>query len=348
MRRRRREGTLGRLTVLRRPLLLWLIGIGLILSPIYYYFEGALSAGLAWTDPRAVIASIPYVKLGGALFGPPVGVLVLRVRRSSWYAILGYASYTVMTNVALLAAGRVRPTLFAIFVPTGLLCILYFARRTIMSPFFNPRLRGWESDRVRFRAPAEIELDGETLSGKLWDVSRTGFYVELEHDIPRGTAFTCRVEIEPGKPLELLARSVWSSPGKDDRPRGVGAELDVPSAAAVAASLGRVLRRAAPRLPFKLHVDIAGHDEIACDTFDVSRLGCFLVSDLAVTVGQRLEMTLHLPEPVAVAGEVVRVSAGSPRGFGVRFERTPLRLRAALRHFHAAQAEAGLPTGSDA
>ena len=329
--------------MLRRPLLLWIVGLGLLLSPLYYYLERVLLGGARWSEPLAVLGGIPALKLGAAVLGPPVGLLLLMVHRLGWYAIVGYVVYTMGANALLFAEGSIRPSLLALFLPTGLVAIAYLVRREIVSPFFNPRLRGWETDRVRYRARAEIDVPGlPKIEGHSWDVSPSGVYLEIDGTIDPGTRFSLTLHPEPEAeaPLTLSAEAVWSSEGvAGERPRGVGARFDEADAKRVSTALARVLRRASPRLPFKLKVDIAGRESVASETFDLSRDGCYLVTDQRFAVGERLDLTLHLDGPLEIEGTVVRL-ASDPHGIGVRFSRSPMRLRAALRDFHARRAEA--------
>lgn len=323
--------------MLRRPLTLWLIGIGLLLTPLYYYFEHALYGGVPWHRPLEVLGGIPYLKLGAAAFAVPVGALVLMVRPAGFYGILGYALYTGSVNAFYFFEQQIAAPLFVLFLPTGFFLVLYFARREIMSPFFNPRLRRWEIDRIRCRAPAELRLDGETVSANTWDIGSSGIYLELDRELAPGTRILLALRLGEAPPVAAEAEVVWSSAGIGDRPRGVGVKLSAASARAVTARLNEVDARAAPRLPFKLKADIVGHESVECETFDISHTGCFLVTDRTFTVGETLRMTFHLERPIDVEGQVVRVSSApqSPRGIGVRFDRASSQLRAAIRELHS-------------
>jgi hypothetical protein len=326
--------------MLRRPLVLWLVSIGLILSPAYYYIERVLLSGIPWSSPVAVLSAMPGVKLGAAALGLPVGVLLLRVHAYSWYAIFGYGLYTMAANLALYLQGGVRLSLLMVFVASGFLLVLYFTRREIVSPFFNPRLRGWESDRVRYRAKADLVLPtGESIEAQSWDVSPSGVYLETPHPLEPGTSVDMTLHMDPAPPLEERVEIVWRFAGDAERPAGVGARFARDIRARMASTLEQVTHRAHARVPFRLRVDVEGKSTISCETFDLSRTGCYLVTEQEFRVGEALRLTLHLDGPLDLEGTVVRV-ATAPRGVGVRFSRTPLRLRSALQDFHARRAEA--------
>ena len=311
----------------KRPIVIWLVGLGLIASPLYYYFEKSLLANLAWSDPGSVFGAMSIAKLLGIVLGPIVGVLVLRMRPISWYAIMGYAVYTVGANLALVLAGHMRAWIFALNVPTALLVILYFVRREVMSPYFNPRLRWWESDRVALKTTASFEIaDQGSVVAETLDISPTGVFLLTDETIEAGEAMELTIAI--GKEsIKARARAVWTSDGTR-RPRGIGARFDEPSSRVIKAALANLAPRAAPRHPFKLDVDIlrtGGKKEaVTCKTFDVSEAGCFLVTDRSFTVGESIDLTLHMiDEPVRTRGQIVWQSDGqhAPRGIGVRFDR---------------------------
>jgi len=330
----------------KRPIAIWLVGLGLILSPLYYYFEKSFIAQIPWTDVAAIIRAMSTAKLIGIVLGPIVGALVLRVRPISWYAIIGYALYTIGANIALVAAGHMRLWVFAFNVPTALIVILYFVRREVMTPYFNPRLRWWESDRVQLKTKADIERrDGTAIAAETLDISPTGVFLVTSETVAAGESMDVTIAI--GKEsIKARARAVWTSDGSR-RPRGIGARFDEPSSRVIKAALATIVPRAVPRLPFKLDVDIvrSGGEKqaLSCKTFDVSEAGCFLVTDRAFSAGESVELTLHMiDEPVTLRGVIVWQSDGrqAPRGIGVRFDRRSDVLAAQLGRLRAGEGTA--------
>jgi len=330
--------------MIKRPWVIWLVGLALILSPFYYYAERAMATQQAWTDPQAILARSSMFRVVAAVLGPIVGVLVLMVRRISWYAIIGYSAYVIAANIVLMRAHHARPTLVAVFVPLAVLIIVYFASREIRSPYFNPRLRWWVTDRERFKLRAEIDADPAIVAETL-DISGTGVFLVTDHGMRPGSTFALKLFFEDAA-LTTHASVVWASDGKR-RPRGIGAKFDDESARAVQAKLERVLKRVEERVPFTLLVDIAGKASLTCETFDISARGCFLMTDRVFAPGETLAMTLHMvDDSVAVEGTVVRYSDGSqgPRGVGVRFDSRSRKLELLLREIRRSAASASATT----
>jgi hypothetical protein len=317
----------------KRPLVLWVIALALMASPLYYYVEKARLDHIGLGEPGAIFGAMSTIKLIGVVLGPIVGWLVLTVRPISWYAIIVFSVYTLVANTTLLVEGRMRFWVYLLNVPTALFVILYFVRREVMSPYFNPRLRWWESDRLDVKAKAEIVVEGEdAVVAETLNISPTGAFLVTETPPPVGTEFDVSITI--GKEsIKARASSVWTSDGKQ-RPRGTGARFDAPSSKLIKAALANVQPRRQPRHAFRLEVDIEGRDSVTCKTFDVNDAGCFLVTDAKFRVGEKLAMTLHMIDsPVQVEGEVVWVSdgkGGRPPGIGIRFARSTPELRAQL------------------
>lgn len=312
----------------KRPLVLWLVGLGLLLSPVYYYLERSFSRGIPLGEPASVLASMSVFKLVAAGLGPLVGALVLRVRPLSWYAIVAYSLFAVVANAALLASGQMRPTVFALFAPTGLLCVLYFVRREIRSPYFHPRLRRWEVDRLAHRIRVEIAEEGALAETR--DISSSGLYVVTDAPAEVGRDVRLTLHFDRG-PLEVVARVARVGDGKGG-PRGFGARFDEASARAVRDALKGLRRRAEVDAKFELKVDVDGESSFSCKTFDIGPQGCFLVTDRTFRLGQDLGLTLHIQEPLRVDATVVWLSDGKthPAGVGLKFKRPPTALRALL------------------
>lgn len=326
--------------MLRRPLLLWLLAVGLILSPLYYYFERVVLGGKSPIDVVGIVTSIPALKLGAAILGPIVGALLIRVKPYSWYAMVAYVLYTLTANLVLFAQGRIQASFLPFFVLLGLIVTLYFVRTQIVSPFFNPRLRGWESDRVRFKAPVEIATPTATLvEAHTWDISPTGIFIETPHVFEAGSNLEITLRLDPEHPLKRTVQVIWSFAGNEERPQGVGAQFVMGKDDELTQQLNKVARRTHARVPFKLHVEIKEKGNFSCETFDLSRTGCYLVTDQTFSINEKLTMVLHLDGPLELEGVVVRLGT-NPNGVGVRFSNTPRRLVAALKDFHARRAEA--------
>jgi hypothetical protein len=211
--------------MIKRPLPIVLISLILIASPIYYYVDSARFIHARPLDVIDVVRAMSAMKIIAALLGPAVGALVYSVRPMGWYAILAYAVYAAAGNVYLYANHRMALGAMMVFTPLSLVTMAYFVRREIRSPFFNPRLRWWVSDRVRFEMDVEIAGVG---AGKTFDISPTGVYVAIGEGVAPASVLDLTLHF-PSGPIAAKATLVWTSDGSS-RARGVGLKFDDDSA----------------------------------------------------------------------------------------------------------------------
>ena len=91
-------------------------------------------------------------------------------------------------------------------------------------------------------------------------------------------------------------------------------------------------RRREYRKPIKVEVRVGlekARGLVYFDTNDLSKSGAFLVSDLLLEIGERMNLTLHIPGeklPIAAKARVVRVNSeprkrpgDPPPGMGIEF-----------------------------
>lgn len=109
----------------KRPFILWVVGLSLVLSPFYYYFDEGIRGQIHLLNFWKVISSIPAVKLIAMILGPIAGFMVLRVRAYSWYGILAFCAYTVTANIYLSLKYNVPLTKMLFFIATGIFCTLF-------------------------------------------------------------------------------------------------------------------------------------------------------------------------------------------------------------------------------
>jgi len=207
----------------RRPLLLWIVGFGLILSPVFYYLQDGIGPELL-DQPLLVAKRMTTLKLIGVLLGPIVGALILTVRRVGWFAMIGYAVYTMFANFMMYQDGKLRSTSLLLANATGLAAILYFTRREIMSPYFSPRLRWWERQ-PRETIKLRVEIAGKkTIVCETFDISASGCFLLTDDDLSAGEELAMKMHIGDDKPVEVNGTVMWVSDGTK-RPRGVGVKF---------------------------------------------------------------------------------------------------------------------------
>jgi hypothetical protein len=116
-----------------------LLGAGLLLAPLSYLVQ----AQIAWRGGLGPIAEVAgrlgLVNLIGILVAPIVGLLALRLRPPGWYAVVGYALYTVAANAHTYFATHRAAERFVASSIVGVACMFVFLRRDVRREFFAGR-----------------------------------------------------------------------------------------------------------------------------------------------------------------------------------------------------------------
>lgn len=228
----------------KRPVLIWIVAVGLIVSPLFYYFQHALHHSLPLGDVWATGSSIHPAKLVAVALGPIVGLLLLQIRPISWFAILGYCIYTIAVNIYFYANARMGTAQALVFSSTGLVGLAFFLRKSIYAPYFNPKLgQGtWVRAHDRVQFVLEVELENRpSLACTTFDISEAGCFLATEDRFVLGERLDMKIRLLDDA-FPISGTVVWISDGTT-KPRGVGVKFERTTAAfgqAVADLRGRI------------------------------------------------------------------------------------------------------------
>ena len=89
----------------KKPLIIQLIGWGLILSPIYYYIQFYLLKNMFILDVGLFFTKNSIARLCGIFSAPLVGIFVLMVKKTGWYLFIGYCVLTIGLNISFFLRG---------------------------------------------------------------------------------------------------------------------------------------------------------------------------------------------------------------------------------------------------
>ena len=192
-----------------RPLFIWVVGLALLLSPLFYYFQEGINEHADLLDrPDLIAIKMGPIKLIGVVLAPVVGTLVLSMRPTGWFAVMLYAVYTLAANALLYSKGQLEMSMLLLFNATGFAAVVYFARREIMSPYFNPRIPGWErAPRFPFTLVVEIPGKQDTIC-KTFDINMSGCFLTTSNDFTVGEKFTMKLNVAD-KPVTMSGRVMW-------------------------------------------------------------------------------------------------------------------------------------------
>jgi len=330
-------------------------------APAAVIIQAAAVNMVPLSGPGSLFSRLGFLDALVLLCYPVSALAILSVRRAGWWIFIAASSWLIANNVAAFALNPlVSPLSTLLFDAALVAAAAMFFRRHAIAPYFNPRLRPWESPpRYRLDVSAAIAIDGAETPIRVVDLSRGGaFAVPLALPAPRvGThgEFSLRVAGAAYRiPAAVVRRQAMPS---GDTGYGImftgGRGLESVTEAMEASLRGLPLdpvpvgadQRASRRFSFMpaMTIEAAGPSAspTAASLDDLSRGGLaarVLSGDLegeaaiaagaaavAVLEGRR---ALRLPGTVAWSHE-----EGGATRFGLRFGRLDRRSRTTLRRY---------------
>jgi hypothetical protein len=170
-----------------KPIWIRLLAAALILAPIGNIAFTLYSLELPWSGAEAWRYWIQFIKpqvwaLNVLLLMS--GLALIRVR--TWTHMLASVTlvlvliYNIATWEKLLFLG---PATFGLMVLASLIAAAVLYSREFRKPYFNPRLRWWETS-PRYQARLSVRIthasEGDTHPAEILDVSRSGLFVAIE------------------------------------------------------------------------------------------------------------------------------------------------------------------------
>jgi hypothetical protein len=166
----------------RRPVIIVLITIGYVASPIFILLQGSLVHGIPLFGPGSITARLFFTDIIILFIYPVVAVAVFSVRKWGWYLFIAGVMILIGYNVFVSILSPLYNYLLLILYNLALAVVagLLF-RKHVIAPYFNPRLRWWESEpRYRINISINIQIENENMEGDILDISSGGCYMELD------------------------------------------------------------------------------------------------------------------------------------------------------------------------
>jgi c-di-GMP-binding flagellar brake protein YcgR len=127
------------------------------------------------------------------LFIYPISAAALySVKKWGWYLFLGCVLILIGYNIFVYFHNP-RYNLSMLIIFNVILAIVagIFFRKHVIAPYFNPRLRWWETKpRFKIDIHADLMLDEQIRSGDILDLSMSGFFMAFENTLSLGQVYT--------------------------------------------------------------------------------------------------------------------------------------------------------------
>jgi c-di-GMP-binding flagellar brake protein YcgR len=274
------------------------------------------------------------------------------VKKWGWYLFLGCsAALIAYTTGSYVVAPRYN--LFVlVLADIGLMVIAGITfHKHVIAPYFNPRLRWWETKpRYRVEAYAQLKVGAAIVNGEILDISQSGCFATFILDLPIGKTYTMHLKClrhtldvegkimrkaakcEPHEGYGVLFSKMSTEQNQkinqiiDELERGglrdfIRDQEMIPSGI-LKKTLYEGVTETAPRYNIKSKVVLADENRTyLCRMLDISKTGCFVVSDHDFKEGSAHRVSIDcLKTRFSVDGRIERkVVHDGENGYGVRF-----------------------------
>jgi hypothetical protein len=151
---------------------------------------------------------------------PIAGIMLWKLRKWTYFAFLGVMAYLIFSIATYekytWPYNSDRPLFYHYFIiAITLFTIAYFLVPDVRAPFFNKKLRWWESKpRYRITIPAKITGNKITFQSEIMNISQTGAFLKDNNLLTPGDVVSLTFESEGllmEIPVKVISRHVISS-----------------------------------------------------------------------------------------------------------------------------------------
>lgn len=146
---------------------------------------------------------------------PLAGLLIMRLRKWTYFAFISVLAYNIFRifTYEKYAWPYYSETPFAynyVVVALSAAVILYFLSPQVRQPFFDRRVRWWETiKRHHVDLPCGLRNEDSHFSSRIMNVSKNGAFIEYSAFLPRGSIFMLKFEFFGHSfdiPVEITSR----------------------------------------------------------------------------------------------------------------------------------------------
>jgi c-di-GMP-binding flagellar brake protein YcgR len=347
----------------RRPLVIILITAGYVVSPFLILLQGAFIHHLSLFGPGGILSRLYFTDIIVLSLYPVSAVAVFSVKKWGWYLFIGCALALLAYNGYVFSLS---PRYNVVFLLLYNLAIAFvagvFFRRHVIAPYFNPRLRWWETEpRYRIEVYGEMEAEGKRLRVELLDISTGGCFGSLKTRLRLGDSYRMSLhcmqqEVEiTGKLLRIVTLEggllgcgfmFMNKTGEQEKAlhgilttlergnlRNWDREALQERRAGDAATRGQVKTPSRYLVTHSVHLLTDGV-RIPCTIADISKNGCFIRTEHELSQGAPCTLSLQcLKNELTLRGVVKRKDELEGLfGYGISFAAVSGPLRKKLNH----------------
>lgn len=327
----------------KKPLSIVLFSIVYLLSPAFILVQAALMANLPLFGRISIVQRLSILDWTVLALYLACAAAIFSVKRWGWYVFMAASLALISANVYV-AVLRPGPYGLVLVLAYDLLLSLaagYFFRKKVIAPYFNPRIRWWET-LPRFQALSYLLIGAgpSRFSAKVIDVSESGCFALTDRRLATGGELPLELYCF-GEGVSLTAKVVRRADFHGSPGYGF---MFVKGDAVAARALAGITRRlakaglaserrsgaaarsgdsAAPRFETEneASLSIAGKD-VWASIVDLSRKGCLLMANCDAPLGERFPVRLRcMREEFSLSGVIRwKIPGGKANLIGVSLE----------------------------
>lgn len=206
----------------KKPLSIKLIALCFFLAPVGNLFQIAYFNHWPLTGPRGVANHLNHYEWIILGFFPVVAWGVFRVAKWGYWLCVSFLAFLILNNTYTLLFNEkaYSPYVVILFQLVTLGVVGFFLNHHIAAPYFNPKMRWWET-RTRYRVNLRAQLRmGQTLiECQVLDISAGGCFVSCQSDLSTHDVLWMNVSLNEQHGLTTMAEVVWV---KNNEPLGYG------------------------------------------------------------------------------------------------------------------------------
>jgi signal transduction histidine kinase len=206
----------------KRPLSIVLIALFYVLEPVGNVLQAAFVNDLPVHGESGILSHLVWTDwLILALF-PVTGVGIYMVRRWGWYLFIAFSATLIAYNLYVYSVNpNYELETVLLFIAVVTFMSAFFLKKHVYAPYFNPRLRWWESA-ARYRVSLETQIltDQGSHTCTTVDISETGCFVSTRAVLQEGSLVMLKIHCR-GAEIDCMGKVVRRS-GEREKVHGYG------------------------------------------------------------------------------------------------------------------------------
>jgi hypothetical protein len=165
--------------MVKRPFTIILISLIYLFSPVFVILQAAVVNRVPVVGYHSVFSLLLVSDIVVLCLYLVCAVSVFLVKKWGWYAFICSSVYLITYNFISLAINPHNSFLLMIGYDLILTMIAFvFFRKNLIAPFFNPKLRWWETEpRYMIGIFLEIKIAGKIVRAEIADLSESGCFI---------------------------------------------------------------------------------------------------------------------------------------------------------------------------